>query len=391
MKKQIIKLSVLAILAVSSLSLQSCNGGNDDDPSTPTSNVDPDNFKGTIKSGETWTLDASKTYKLNAAVIVEDGGKLVIPAGTKIECTGGTSAYVLVKQGGQIFCNGTATAPVVFTSPTDTLADWGGIVICGKAPINPGSATGATTATSEVGEVPYGGTNATDNSGSITYTRVEYAGAVYSSTKEFNGISFFGVGSGTVVDHVQVYKSNDDGIEFFGGTVNTSYIVCYGSDDDNFDWTEGWTGTNQYWYGKRETNRGNRGIEADNYEFGYTNSPYSNPTIKNITLIGNDYGTESQAFKLRRGTKGNIDNIVISGFLKGIDVENDETINNVIDGSLKLTNINFTTIATKVSYKTSAGASTTPSVSVYSESSSATGAGNGTELPSWAQGWIRSF
>ncbi len=390
MKKTFLKLSAFAVITASVLSVQSCNDSSSDEDMVPSGNVDPNSFKGTIKSGETWTLDASKTYKLSAAVIVESGGKLVIPAGTKIECSGGTSAFVLVKQGGQIFSNGTASAPVVFTSATNTLADWGGIVICGKAPINAGFATGATTATSEVGEVPYGGTTPADNSGAITYTRIEYAGAVYNSTKEFNGLSLFGVGSGTKIDHIQIYKSNDDGIEFFGGTVNTSYIISNGSDDDAFDWTEGWTGSNEYWYGKRDANRGNRGIEADNYEFGHTNSPYSNPTIKNITLIGNDFGTESQAIKLRRGTKANFDNVVLSGFSKGIDVENNATIANVVDGSLKLTNVNFTTIASKISGKNDAGASVDVAA-VFTENASAKGAGNGIDLPTWAQGWTRAF
>ncbi len=390
MKKNILKLSTVVMALSLAYTTQSCRSNSEDTPTVSTLN--PENFKGTIKSGETWTLDATKTYKLTAGVTVEDGGQLVIPAGTRIECTGGTSAFVLVKQGGKIFSNGTATAPVVFTSPTNTLADWGGIVICGRAPINAGAASGATTATSEVGEVPYGGTIPNDNSGSITYTRVEYAGAVYSTTKEFNGISLFGVGNGTTIKYVQIYKSNDDGIEFFGGTVNTSYILANGSDDDNFDWTEGWNGTNEFWYGVRDAGRGNRGIEADNYEFGFKNNPYSNPTIKNITLIGNDFGTESQAIKLRRGTKGNLDNVVLSGFLKGIDVENDETLANVIDGSLKLTNVNFTNIPTKYSYKVTAGSSMAlPTNLVYTENPNATGAGNGTSLPSWAQGWTRAF
>src|SRR5690606_6280547 len=116
---------------------------------------------------------------------------------------------------------------------------WGGLVICGRAPINKGA-----TASAEVSELTYGGSVVNDNSGSIRYLRIEYSGFAYNSEKEFNGRSLFGVGNGTTIEYVQVHEGADDGVEFFGGTVNTKYLVATSNEDDQFDWTEGWNGSN---------------------------------------------------------------------------------------------------------------------------------------------------
>ena len=128
-------------------------------------------------------LDASIEYQLAAAYIVRDGGTLTIPAGTVIKATGGTSSYIAVAQGGKIFIEGTAANPVVMTSSAANPAasDWGGLVVCGKAPTNVGA-----TATSEVADLTYGGTVSNDNSGSIRYLRLEYTGATFNSSMEFN-------------------------------------------------------------------------------------------------------------------------------------------------------------------------------------------------------------
>jgi hypothetical protein len=169
--------------------------------------LDPLNFEGTIADGEV-VLNSGMVYKLTGALIVADGATLTIPAGTRIEATGQTSSYIAIKQGAKIFVNGTSSNPVVITSglTVKSPGDWGGLVICGKAPIN--TVTGGTsTAISEVAELTYGGTIANDNSGSIRYLRLEYTGAAFSATKEFNGASLFGVGSGTVFEYVQVFAS----------------------------------------------------------------------------------------------------------------------------------------------------------------------------------------
>lgn len=386
MKKSYLKLIAAAfIISTTAVSFVACSD-NDDDEIPVVSPVgiasNPNDFKGEVKSGETVTLDATKVYKITGSVIVRDGGKLVIPAGTKLEASGGTSAFVVVEQGGQIFANGTAASPVVFTSPAATPGSWGGVVLCGRAPINKG-----TTATSEVGNATYGGTVVGDNSGSMTFVRIEYAGAIFTGEKEFNGLSLFGVGNGTKIDNVSLVNGSDDGIEFFGGTVNVSNIVSIGNEDDAFDWTEGWNGTATNIYTKRRANGvGNRGIEADNNSNNRDASPRSNPTIKNATFIGSTSG-ESDGMKLREGTHATIDNVVLSNWTTGINVEHDQSVV-FFNGANKITRVKFDNITTKASVKATAGsAAATLLANTFTEDSSANGAGNGTATPSWATGW----
>ena len=355
------------------------NGG--DGGNTSSFVVKPTDFQGTITNGVV-TLNASVEYQLTGKLVVANGAKLVIPAGTKIVGTGGTSAYIAVAQGAKIEINGTKEKPVIMTGKEQIPGNWGGLVICGKAPINKG-----TTATSEVADLTYGGTDVADNSGSIRYLRIEYSGANFSSEKEFNGLSLFGVGNGTSIEYVQLHNGSDDGIEFFGGTVNTKYIVASNNEDDQFDWTEGWNGTNEFWYSKQRQDAGNRGIEADNNSNNHDASPRSNPTIKNVTLIGRGaVGDEPQGMKLRVGTYAKIDNVVLSNFNVGFDVEHDATIAGVTAGSLKVTNVKFENVVTKSKGKNTAGEAVDVSA-VFTENASATGAGNGTNVPTWAQGW----
>ena len=380
-------LGVAGMLIISCSSDDSTNDSGGVTPEIVT--IEPSNFRGELKSGQSATLDPSKVYKLTSGFVIEDGASLTIPAGTRIEATGGTASYVAVAQGGKIFITGTASAPVVFTSGSSNPAggDWGGIVICGRAPINVGNGT----ATSEVASLTYGGTNVSDNSGVIKYCRIEYSGAAFNSEKEFNALSLFGVGNGTTIDYVQLYQGNDDGIEFFGGTVNASHIISNGNEDDAFDYTEGWNGTAEYIYTKRRTDgKGNRGVEADNSQVNEMAAPVSNPTIRYATFIGSTEGSESQALKLRYGTKGNFDNVVLSGFTTGIDIEHDSTLKNVEDQSLKITRVKFDNVSTVSKGKKSDGSSVSV-ISAYSIDDTSTGAGNGTGIPSWSQGWATNL
>lgn len=390
MKKSISKL--IGIFALSATLITSCSSGED----SPTSSfvVDANDFQGTITDGEV-VLNAGTVYKLTGKIQVNDGASLTIPAGTVIDGVGGTSSYIAVAQGGKIFINGTASNPVVMTSglTTKNAGDWGGLVICGKAPINRVTG-GASTAQSEVADLAYGGTISNDNSGSIRYLRIEYAGAAFNSEKEFNGVSLFGVGSGTTFEYVQAFHGSDDGFEFFGGTVNTSNLVSIGNEDDQFDWTEGWNGTNTNWYGKVAFGKGNRGIEADNFELGYANTPIANPSITNMTLVGagstadSNVYTENSALKLRRGTKGMFTNVVLSGWKTGFDVENDETIS-YVSTSLKATNVKYQDVATKTKGKKTDA--TSADVSTIATELDNNGAGNGTSAPTWSTGWTTGF
>ncbi len=388
-------IKLFGILAFSAAFFTACSNddNNNNEPDT-TFVVNPLDFRGQISDGVV-TLDAATVYKLTGTLQVNSGATLTIPAGTVIEGVGGTASYIAVAQGGKINVNGTSENPVIMTSglPVKTAGDWGGLVLCGKAPINRVSG-GMTTAQSEVADLTYGGTDSADNSGSIKYLIIEYAGAAFNSEKEFNGVSLFGVGSGTVFQNVEAIHGADDGFEFFGGSVNTSNLISFGNEDDQFDWTEGWNGTNTNWYGKVAFGKGNRGIEADNFEFGFTNTPVSNPTITNITLVGPGSAadatiyTENSALKFRRGTKAILTNVFLSGWKTGIDVENDETIG-FVNTTLKVNGVAFTDVATKSKGKDTAGAAVDVTA-VFTEAV-ATGAGNGANAPSWATQWAIGF
>ena len=167
------------------------------------------------------TLDIKNTYVLNGPLIMTSGTTLTIPAGMTVEALAtGASVYIAIAQGAKIDAQGTASEPIVLTSNASSPApgDWGGLILLGKAPIN--SVTAGNTSTSEIGSLPYGGTDANDDSGILRYVRVEYSGGAADGSSENNGISFYGVGDGTLVDYIESYAGKDDGIEFFGGTVN---------------------------------------------------------------------------------------------------------------------------------------------------------------------------
>lgn len=382
MRKNHLKVLAASILISATFAVQSCNTKEELNHVITGLAANYNDFKGDINSGEVVTLDPSKVYQLTGGVHVKNGGKLIIPAGTRIESTAGTAAYVTVEQGGQIFANGTATSPVIFTSPSASPGSWGGIVIAGKAPINKG-----TTASAEVGNTTYGGNLPNDNSGSLTYVRIEYSGAIFTGEKEFNGLSLFAVGNGTTINNISILNGADDGIEFFGGTVNVSNIISVGNEDDAFDWTEGWTGTATNIYTKRRANGiGNRGIEADNNADNNNAEPRSNPTIKNATFIGNTTG-ESDAIKLRVGTYATIDNVVLSNWKTGVNIEHDASVS-YFNGKSKITKVKFDNIETKASVKASSGSPVAQLLDgTYVEDNSANGAGNGIAVPTWATTW----
>lgn len=391
MKKTISKIFGVTALMLTVLTT-SCSDDSNPTPAPSSSFVlDRDNLQGVINDGE--VVLESGTYKLTGKLQVNNTATLTIKPGVIIEATAldpnqfEAVRYIAVAQGGQINVQGTATSPVVMTSAVKKPASWGGLVLCGKAPINKGASASA-----EVSELTYGGSEPTDNSGSIQYLRIEYSGYAYNSDKEFNGMSLFGVGSGTTIEYVQIVEGSDDGFEFFGGTVNTKYLVVSNKDalnvgDDLFDWTEGWTGTNENWYGVR-TNAGNRGIEADNNSNNHLATPIAFPTINNLTLVGagsNDTSSESQAFKLRVGTKGRFNNVVLKGWKVGFDVQHDETIG-YVGTDLLATNVKFEDVTIKTKGTSTAGGAVDVNL-VYTESATATGAGNGSGVPAWTAGW----
>ena len=318
MKKQTLNY-LYAILMGFSIIMVSCN------PDEKTGETTSTDLMGSISEDRTISEDVF----LDGAVTVEDGVTLTIKKGVTIVAKAEDLSYLLVKQGGKIIAEGTADEPIVFTSNSHEAGAWGGIHICGKATINSGA-----TGLSEIGNATYGGTDDADNSGTLKYVRVEYSGTILDAEHEANGISFYGVGKGTTVDHVQIYVGADDGIEFFGGTVEIKHVYVYGAQDDSFDWTEGWRGKGQYLIAV-QTAGGDRGFEGDNLGSNNTAEPYANPTFSQVTLIGDNEG-DGYGMKLREGTKGKIYNFIVTNFDKrSIHVEHDQTLLNVVDGSLK--------------------------------------------------------
>lgn len=308
-------------------------------PGMTTSQVDYNGTTYTQITGtitENNTLDASTNWLLSGGVFVSSGVTLTIDAGTTINTADdGTTPFLSIMQGGKIAACGTSSSPIIFTpaSTNPTPGDWGGIIVNGYASINTG-----TTAEGEGGTGIYGGTNDADNSGSMCYIRVEFAGKILGTDNELNGFSFNGVGSGTSVNHLQAYRGSDDGFEFFGGTVNIKHCVSTGNQDDSFDWTQGWRGNAQFLVVEQNSDAGDRGFEGDNNSSNNNATPISNPTISNVTLIGVDDGDASnQGMKLRVGTKGSFYNCIVTGFPKrGVQVEHDATISNMNGQTLVL-------------------------------------------------------
>lgn len=364
-----------SLLVASSLLLSSCSK-DDGDGSDPIVTDSTDTAVSTLTGEIKSDITLSKTVSLVGGVHVKDGVTITIPAGAKITADVNESvAYLLIEQGGKIMAEGTAAEPIVFTSgkATPDRGDWGGIIICGKAPINAG-----TTATAEVGAVIYGGTESADNSGVLKYVRVEYTGNSINEEKEHNGFTFNGVGSGTTLEYLQAYMGNDDGFEFFGGTVDANYLVSTGSKDDCFDWTYGWTGSGSYWYAEQANDKGDRGIEADNNSSNQSASPYSNPTLKNVTLKGNGSVSSDDGVRLRVGTKGNISNLMVDNFGgKGVQVKDDVTAGHVNDGSLVVSNIKISNVSADFAYPDAVTED-----KKFTNGTTATGSGT-----TWMSGW----
>lgn len=274
-------------------------------------------------------LSADKLWVLQGGVFIGNDNKnnatISIEAGSKI--VGATGAdYLVITRGSKIIAEGTANAPIVFTTANTgntARGQWGGLIINGNAPINnPGGQ-----AEGEGNTGFYGGTNPADNSGVLKYVRVEFAGFEITPDNELNGIAFQGVGNGTVVDYIQVHKNADDGVEFFGGTVDVKHVYLTGNKDDSLDWTSGWTGRGQFIVIDQFEDQANNGIEADSSKI-VDVTPRSNPILSNMTFVGVESGSAKggSALLLRRGTGAEIYNSIFTGFRKGcIDIDDKQT------------------------------------------------------------------
>ncbi len=317
MKKYLLNVMAAAMMATT-VAFTSCEPKGDEPTPPPAENE----LAGSIN--DTKVLDASVEYTITGPVIVEEGGVLDIPAGTVIKAQKGFGSYILVLQGGKIYVRGTADAPVTMTADTEDAGAgyWGGLIINGKAPLS-GGETGSTEINSAY---VYGGDDAADNSGEITYLILEYTGARSSADVEHNGLTLNGVGNGTKIENIYVLEGADDAIEFFGGSVNVTNLLAVNPDDDMFDFTQGYNGTltNAYgiWAeGFTSTEEDPRGVEADGNLDG--NSPdqagQSDFKMTNVTFdlrlaASTDEGHYMHdVIKVRRGAKATIANALVKG------------------------------------------------------------------------------
>jgi hypothetical protein len=289
---------------------------------------------------EDLTLTNDTLWVLLGAVYIgardsaSNSNTLTIEPGTRI--IGGAPDTLLgIQRGAKIMAEGTPYAPIVFTGPNTASspefpgapADWGGLTINGTAPLNTCDTPGACTSEGEGESGTYGGDDPFDNSGVLRYVRVQFGGRRFNDTNELNGIAFQGVGAGTVVENVQVHGNEDDGMEFFGGTVNVRNVVLTDIKDDSLDWTEGWTGRvqNALVLQSRDfdaTEVADRGIEADNLEGNNGATPQAKPWIANATFIGRP---DTTGATFRRGTGVNLTNVLFTGFSNCLDIDDDAT------------------------------------------------------------------
>lgn len=200
-----------------------------------------------ITANATWT--STKKYLIKGNIFVNNNATLTIEAGTVIYGDKVTKGALIIERGAKIIAAGTAASPIVFTSSAPAgfrnYGDWGGLIILGKAANNQGANVNIEGITAGT-KGQYGGTADDDNSGTLSYVRVEFAGIALSTDNEINGVTFGSVGSGTTVDHVQVSYSGDDAFEWFGGTVNANYLIAYKTWDDDFDTDFGFSGKVQF-------------------------------------------------------------------------------------------------------------------------------------------------
>ncbi len=338
------------LLAGALLSSTSCKKDDEEDPVTPTPT--PSNLvtiDQPISASTEWTADHQ--YLIKGFVEVELGATLTIAPGTVIFGDKDTKGTLIINRGGKINAVGTSSQPIIFTSaqPAGSRApgDWGGIILCGRSNINLPGGTGVV----EGGvEAVFGGTDGVDDSGRMSYVRIEFPGIAFQENNEINGLTIAGVGSTTQLDHIQVSYSGDDSFEFFGGTVNAKNLIAFGGLDDDFDMDNGFSGNVQFGLVLRDPQQadvsGRNGLEHDNDASGTAATPFTSPVLSNITVLGplvtSDPGSMNSNYKrsahLRRNTHTKVYNSVFTGYPTGLLVDGSTTETNATSNDLQVRN-----------------------------------------------------
>jgi hypothetical protein len=328
---------IFLITAITTLLLGSCRKIEVDGTNTNKNNNNTsENLVLSGKINTDKTLKTGNTYKLRGIVYLVDGAKLTIEPGVTIQGEKSSRGTLVVTRGTQIWANGTAEKPVVFTSDaaSPAMGDWGGIVIAGRARTN--ASFNGVAGTGEIeggvnnaeGLGLYGGADDSDNSGKLQYMRIEYAGYAFLPDKELNGLTLAAVGRGTVIDHIQVAYAADDSYEFFGGAVDCKYLIAYKGLDDDFDMDNGYSGKIQFAISMRDSSvadvSGSNGLEIDNDAQGSTLNPQTSAILSNFTIIGprataSNTGNTNfrRGMHLRRNSAISVFNTIVMGWPTG--------------------------------------------------------------------------
>jgi hypothetical protein len=332
-------------------------------------------------------LRKQNTYILKGLVYMVGNHTMTIEPGTVIKgsFTGGDVASLIITRGSKINAIGTASEPIIFTSasPNPQSGDWGGIVLCGKAPINTSfnSITGLYQVEGGIdnangdglagaGDVAVPTAIPADNSGTLSYVRIEYAGYAFQPDKEINSLTMAGVGSGTTIDHIEVVYAKDDAYEWFGGTVNCKYLIAYKTLDDDFDTDNGYTGKVQFGLIIRDSlladGSRSEAFESDNNPSGTNATPKTTAIFSNITAIGpratlNNIGNTLYrgGAHIRRNTGISLFNSIIMGWPLGIEVDattGSSTALNIEDSTLRLRNVTLAGNTVNTKFSGTAGA-----------------------------------
>ncbi len=284
-------------------------------------------------------LTADKTYLIRGYVYIIDGATLTIDPGTILYGEKSTKGTLIAERGGKLIANGTPDKPIIFTSqlPAGQRAsgDWGGIILCGRAPINQnntdngGLFQGGDAQIEGGPRTHYGGVQANDNSGSLQYVRIEFPGIALSPNNEINGLTMGGVGSGTTLDHIQVSYSGDDSYEWFGGVVNAKHMIAFKSLDDDWDTDFGFSGTVQFGVSMRDPNiadvSGSNGFESDNDNPPNYWAPRTRIMFCNMTVVGPQSDTSktsnplfNRGAHIRRNSLLSVYNSIFMGWPSGL-------------------------------------------------------------------------
>lgn len=320
-----VKFAVVAF-AFSALSITGCK---EDPAPTPTSSSS-EIKSGMITADETWTND--KIYVLSNKVVVDNGVTLTIEAGTIIKGRAGQgtlASALVVSRGGKLIAEGTASNPIIFTSESDNIALgekvgtnltkndnklWGGIIILGDAPIsaeNGDTETNIEGIPAEDGYGLFGGSNAAHNGGILKYVSIRHGGITIGEGNEINGLTLGGVGTGTVIENVEVYATLDDGIECFGGTVNVSKILIYNQGDDGIDLDQNYAGTISDFAVYHGDGIGtDEGLEIDGPE----GSTYTDGMFTLMNGVVHSMGSEPSAADFKSKAQGTIKNVSFVGY-----------------------------------------------------------------------------